>query len=338
MLKDNKEYQILVIDDNKGDRVLMEAYLEDTVLLPKITEIETYQEAKKLLSDASKQFDVVLLDLALSDLGGEDLIRSIVPQLPKTPVIVLTGYPDIEFSRKSLKLGVSDYLLKDELNSSILYKSIVYSIERQKVINQLINSEKRYRELFELSPMPVVVFDDVSLTFLAVNNAAVQTYGYSKEEFFEIGINQIHYSHTKEEVVFHNTTGQDEKNNRFGVFKHKKKNNEWIDVEVFINDIEFNSKRAKIFIINDITFKSSYIKAIETQNTKLKEIAWIQSHVVRAPLSRMLGLIRLVATEEDNNNLTEDQKNLIKLIQESANELDDIIREITLKTEQIKIN
>lgn len=182
MLKDNKEYQILVIDDNKGDRVLMEAYLEDTVLLPKITEIETYQEAKKLLSDASKQFDVVLLDLALSDLGGEDLIRSIVPQLPKTPVIVLTGYPDIEFSRKSLKLGVSDYLLKDELNSSILYKSIVYSIERQKVINQLINSEKRYRELFELSPMPVVVFDDVSLTFLAVNNAAVQTYGYSKED------------------------------------------------------------------------------------------------------------------------------------------------------------
>lgn len=154
----------------------------------------------------------------------------------------------------------------------------------------------------------------------------------------KIGINQIHYSHTKEEVVFHNTTGQDEKNNRFGVFKHKKKNNEWIDVEVFINDIEFNSKRAKIFIINDITFKSSYIKAIETQNTKLKEIAWIQSHVVRAPLSRMLGLIRLVATEEDNNNLTEDQKNLIKLIQESANELDDIIREITLKTEQIKIN
>jgi PAS domain S-box-containing protein len=338
MIKDNKEYQILIIDDNKGDRVLLEAYLEDTVLLPKITEIESYHEAKTLLKDTSQQFDVVLLDLGLPDLGGEELIRSIIEQLPKTPVIVLTGYPDIEFSRKSLKLGVSDYLLKDDLNSSILYKSILYAIERKKVSNQLINSEKRYRELFELSPMPVVVFDELTHAFLAVNAAAVQTYGYSKEEFFCMEISQIHSISNSEEIFHKGLPMQNENSSQSGVFRHKKKNNEWIDVEVFTNAIEFNGKDAKVFIINDITFKNRYIEAIETQNAKLKEIAWIQSHVVRAPLSRMLGLIGLVATEEDSTNLTEDQKNLIHLIRESAHELDDIIREIAKKTEQIKIN
>lgn len=335
MLKDSKEYQILVIDDNKGDRVLIEAYLEDTVLLPKITEAETFSEAESIIKKNSITFDVVLLDLGLPDLSGEELIQAMVKLLPKTPVVVLTGYPDIDFSRKSLKLGVADYLLKDDLNSSILYKSIVYSSERRKVTNQLINSEKRYRDLFQLSPMPIWVYEKDSLAFLAVNDATIQTYGYSNEEFMSMDITQIIPNET---APTFNSALKPNTEKWAGIVKHRKKDGSLIDVEAYTSDIEFNGQSAKILLVNDVTFKARYISAIESQNSKLKDIAWIQSHVVRAPLSRMMGLIGLLELEDESGNLTNDQKELIQFIKNSANELDGIIRDITTKTEQIKID
>lgn len=339
MLKDSKEYQILVIDDNKGDRVLIEAYLEDTVLLPKISEAESFTHAKEIIEASPDAFDVVLLDLGLPDLSGEELIQSMMDLLPKTPVVVLTGYPDVDFSRRSLKLRVADYLLKDELNSPSLYKSIVYSIERKKVTNQLISSKKRYRDLFQLSPMPIWVYEKNTLNFLAVNNAAVETYGYSSEEFLSM---QITHIRPEEELPsLYQAIKADNSSKGIslsGIFKHKKKNGELMDVEVYANEIDFNGKSAKIVLINDITFKSRYIEAIETQNAKLKEIAWIQSHVVRAPLSRMMGLIGLLDMEEESDNLTPDQKEMVQFIRESADELDGIIRDITIRTEQIKFD
>ncbi|MDZ7846656.1 MAG: histidine kinase dimerization/phospho-acceptor domain-containing protein [Owenweeksia sp.] len=78
-----------------------------------------------------------------------------------------------------------------------------------------------------------------------------------------------------------------------------------------------------------------YIKAIEEQNKKLREIAWTQSHVVRAPLARIMGLTHLF--EEDTTSDIEKHQ-LVKQILESAGELDDIIRDIVKKSQQIKID
>lgn len=84
-------------------------------------------------------------------------------------------------------------------------------------------------------------------------------------------------------------------------------------------------------------FKESiiYIKRIEKQNNLLKEITWIQSHVVRTPLSRLLAIANLLK----NTNITEEEKlffldNLII----SSEELDDIIKDIIQKSESVNIS
>jgi light-regulated signal transduction histidine kinase (bacteriophytochrome) len=69
--------------------------------------------------------------------------------------------------------------------------------------------------------------------------------------------------------------------------------------------------------------------AIQDQNKTLKEIAWIQSHVVRAPLVRMMSAISLFEIEGPTKI---DHIEISKLILDAANELDDIVREITLKS------
>ena len=86
--------------------------------------------------------------------------------------------------------------------------------------------------------------------------------------------------------------------------------------------------------IRDITERLNYILAIEKQNKKLLEIAWTQSHVVRAPLSRIMGLTELIKDPADSGK---EKQELLELLQTSANELDEIIRSISEKTEQIDL-
>ena len=76
-------------------------------------------------------------------------------------------------------------------------------------------------------------------------------------------------------------------------------------------------------------------EAIQKQNEELKSIAWIQSHVVRAPLARLMGLVELLSLGESSEDLsTED---ILEHISKSALELDDIIKDITLKAYQSKV-
>jgi len=80
--------------------------------------------------------------------------------------------------------------------------------------------------------------------------------------------------------------------------------------------------------LQDITEKVSYIQDIEAQNGRLKEISWMQSHVVRAPLARLMALAELISSEEMSEEL-------LVPFRSSANELDQIIRNIVKKAENL---
>lgn len=82
----------------------------------------------------------------------------------------------------------------------------------------------------------------------------------------------------------------------------------------------------------DITERVNHINAIEEQNKKLKEIAWVQSHVVRAPLSRMMGIVSYLNEIEKN---TEEFEEWVQHFKASALELDAIIHEIANKSDSI---
>lgn len=83
----------------------------------------------------------------------------------------------------------------------------------------------------------------------------------------------------------------------------------------------------------DVTENINHLKAIEKQNRKLKEIAWTQSHVVRAPLARMIGIMNLINSDE----LSQDEwAYLMQSLQSSAEELDDIVSAMIKSSTAIK--
>jgi PAS domain S-box-containing protein len=324
------DHSILVIEDNPGDFTLVEEFLFEQIEGPLISHASNYTDAKKILSARQAPFDIVLLDLSLPDKTGMPLIQGIVELSLNAPVIVLTGYADLAFGVQSLSLGVSDYLLKDELTSMSLYRSIVYNLERKRIVSELAESERRYSELFHLSPIPMYVFELESLAFLDVNDAFIKYYGYTREEIFNMNMLQIR---PEEELTFFkkklSSDSKDQKNSNIGIHKHLKKSGEVIQVDIQSNFIEYQGKKAKITVAVDVTERLNYIKAIEAQNEKLREISWIQSHVVRAPLARIMGLIHVIREMRENS---EEKETTLDYIILSANELDDAIKIITHKT------
>ena len=327
MHKDKKKYTIVVVEDNAGDFFLLQDYLEEMILAPEIVHVESFKALENYLAVTTAAIDIVLLDLSLPDKRGEELIINALKIITTAPTVVLTGYPDFSFAVKSLGLGISDYLLKDDLNAATLYKSILYNIERNKNVVKLKESEQRYSDLFHLSPLPMWVYDTESLQFLDVNLAAENHYGYTTEEFLRLTVADITSLDHDEDLIFSGAVG-----NVKDIFKHKKKSGEVIYVAIRSNTIPYKGKQAELVLVNDITESLMYLKAIELQNKQLMEIAWTQSHVVRAPLARIMGLIHLIS--DDDTALAEKLEMLPHVIA-SANELDDIIRKIVNQSKLI---
>ena len=331
---DQEGYHLLLVEDNLGDILLIEEYLHEKILNLKLTVAKTFEEAQENLIDEDHHYDGIILDLTLPDLQGEELILKIKALAEDVSIVVLTGYSNIEFGMKSLSLGVSDYLLKDELTPTSLYKSIIYSIGRYRISRQLKHSELRYKELFHLSPQPMYLYNLQTLAFIDVNKAAVDHYGYTKEEFLKMDLKQIRPESEiskLEKMIASIREGKFTGGPR--IFSHQKKNGEIITVEIKSSLIVHEGIKAEVVLANDITERMRYIKAIEDQNKRLQEIAWMQSHVVRAPLARLMSLVMAVDTLEEDVG----KENFHQMIMDSAVELDDIIRDIVKKTDKVSL-
>lgn len=335
MERDSTKYKILVIEDNLGDFVLIEDYLREYILYPEIIHLTSFSEVKTLFNDKNPFFDAVFLDLSLPDIGGETLIKEMIKINSNSPIIVLTGYTDMQFSRKSISYGVSDYLLKDELNAITLYKSLVYNIERKKIIQELTESEKRYNHLFHMSPQPMWVFDIETLKFLDVNESAITHYGYSKDDFLNMTIKEIRPEgeiELIEESLQNNITKESLVHK--GVFRHKKKTGQIIKVDIYSRSIIFKGRATKVIIANDVTERLNHIQSIEEKNKILEDIAWSQSHEVRAPLARLMGIANLLMQDSISDG---EKKEFLEHLLNSAKEFDVIIRKVVDKTNQIKM-
>jgi PAS domain S-box-containing protein len=120
-----------------------------------------------------------------------------------------------------------------------------------KAQKMLEDSELRYRMLFDIHPHPMWVIENKTLRFLAINQAAVNHYGYSREEFLAMTVEQLRHP---DEIAKLLKDFQDESRSYMQrVARHRKKNGEEIDVEVVSFNLEFDGRPARLGVINDVT-------------------------------------------------------------------------------------
>lgn len=139
------------------------------------------------------------------------------------------------------------------LDNAHLYRAAQHELrERERAQAQLHESEAQYRLLFEANPQPMWVFDLETLVFLAVNDAAVANYGYTRGEFLAMTVKEIRPS-TEVAAFVTSLATRDWERGQQRLFKHRKKDGTIIDVAVRLNDMTFAGRKAGLVLATDIT-------------------------------------------------------------------------------------
>ncbi|MEJ2883583.1 PAS domain S-box protein [Pedobacter sp. GR22-6] len=205
---------------------------------------------------------------------------------------------------------------------SVYFKDIT---EKKQALDLLQRERQKYVDLFNLSPLPQWVYDKETLSFLDVNEAAIRQYGYTHEEFLSMTLKDIRPAEDAgliEEIVGYKVV---EGKADLSLLRHVKKNGELIYVSVKGDCIQFEGKKARLVMVVDMTEEFYAKAAMEAQNLRLKEIAWIQSHQIRAPLARILGLVYILNQEPADLATIKD---FLPMLQLSAEQLDAVLNEI----------
>ena len=318
---------IVILEDNQGDFVLIEDYLIEKFKLIEVVHFSDFASASAYLQDSESEATLILLDLHLPDLGGDELIQQISKSAAEVPIVILTGYADLNLAKASLQLGVYDYLIKDEINPTVLHKTILYAFHRSEYINQIREEKLNYENLFHFHPQPTWLLDAYSLKIVNANKAAQIKYGYNLEDFMEMSFDQLHpeaeYKPLKMCLI------SEDKDEDQRPFTHFLSNGSEIKVDLHCREISRKGGSNYIVQINDVSKTMEHISTIEMQNEKLKSIAWTQSHLVRAPLSRILGMINML---EERPESMDEVWFWLKQLKVSTEEMDEIVKNIVSET------
>jgi signal transduction histidine kinase len=132
--------KVLLIDDDEDDCILIRDLLREV-------EGETFavdwvpSYRGGIEAAAKKEHDIFLIDFRLGEFNGLDLLRKLLEDGVKIPMILLTGHGDREVDLEAMKVGAADYLVKGQLSSQLLARSIRYSIKHAKDLETLRERE-----------------------------------------------------------------------------------------------------------------------------------------------------------------------------------------------------
>ncbi|MBV9864204.1 MAG: diguanylate cyclase [Abitibacteriaceae bacterium] len=172
--------RLLSVEDNPGDARLLRAYLADAGATQfEFLCVERLAEALERV--ANEAIDVLLVDLSLPDGHGLDNVRRLRAIAAHVPIIVLTGNDDESLAVEALQAGAQDYIVKGDLDSKLLVRSIRYAMERTQVLQELSESEERFRSAISAMQEGLILID-AETTILLFNRSAAQILGVSAEQ------------------------------------------------------------------------------------------------------------------------------------------------------------
>jgi PAS domain S-box-containing protein len=185
---DNKTIIILLVEDNPDDVHLISYSLSRAMKTPyRVVCASRLSTARECLC-CGGEVDVILLDLGLPDGYGLRTFDQIYALKPLIPIIVLTGQDDDELAVEAVRRGAQDFLVKGRFDSGLLYRSLHYAIERNRMLIELRRteealraSEMKYRKIFE-NVQDVLYQTDGNGNFLDISPSVTNHTGYSREE------------------------------------------------------------------------------------------------------------------------------------------------------------
>jgi len=280
------EVMILLVEDNPGDVGLMKASLEDSQYHHlAVLHADRLQKAVEMV--LTEPLDIILLDLGLPDSSGLDTVDRMIKAAGPIPIVVLTGYSDENLGLEAVRRGAQDYLIKGEVDSASLERSIRYSIQRRRALEELRESNQRYHSLFNDNHAVMIMIDPVDGNIVDVNEAAADFYGYPRERFTTLNITDLVSLPSDE--VFKILGRAASKDQQHLFLKNRLSDGSVRDVEMFSDPINIRGRVILYAIVHDVTERK---RAEEERERLTMELAQqhdlLQTVIENSPFSIVL--------------------------------------------------
>ncbi len=233
--------------------------------------------------------------------------------------------------------------LRDERGEVIgtwgIARDISVQVEAEQALaasrEQLRASAQQYRMLFDHNPQPIFVYDRATLRIVAVSDAAVAQYGYSREEFLSMSATELR---PHEDVpAFLNYLNTPRVRDRRGFstttepWRHQYKDGTIIDVEVTSDDIVLDGRACRLVLSHDVTERNRAFaelavardEAVEASKIKSAFLANV-SHEIRTPMNGVIGMNELLL----DTDLTPEQRSYAEQVSRSGEQMMAIINDI----------
>ncbi len=152
--------------------------------------------------------------------------------------------------------------------------SIVNDITARKLAEQALQkSEINYRKLFHSSPLPMWIFEIETLHILDVNEAALATYGYSRDEFLALSVLDLRPEEEKQNFL--KTARErfmDKSFRHTGVWKHRKKDGTLMDVEIDAHWIDYMDRQCRMVAVRNVTEKLKAERQLAQSEAKYRDL------------------------------------------------------------------
>jgi len=198
-------------------------------------------------------------------------------------------------------------VVRDDAERALQLRGVMIDVTRAKRMEEALrDSEGRYRLLFEGNPQPMYVYDIATHGFVAVNDAAVRAYGYTREEFLSMTLLDIRpaedraaYLKTSRDTApeFHGP----------GVWRHRKKDGTVFNVEITYHTLTFQGRPARLALAVDVTERRKAEARLKTINERFLSFgADANENIGRltALLGELLGASRAVYARSEPGGLT----------------------------------
>lgn len=162
-MEEQRSVQILLVEDNKDFAKLVDLFLRKHQ--PEKFEVIWKDNGTDALAEIAKgrEFDIILMDYFLPGQNGLEITRVLQDRHISIPIVFLTVNKDFDLAVEVMKLGVEDYLVKEEISTPVLPKTILNVIERQKLKNQLTTLEITQKRLEAIQEIVFNITNEIRL-------------------------------------------------------------------------------------------------------------------------------------------------------------------------------
>jgi two-component system cell cycle sensor histidine kinase/response regulator CckA len=269
----SRSLRVLLVEDSEDDALLVVHELERAGYQVTSDRVDTAGAMRAALERST--WDVVLADYSMPNFSAPAALRLLQEVGRDLPFIIVSGSVGEEIAVEAMKAGAHDYIVKGSLRRLIpaVERELVQAASRRARRQE----EERYRILFENNPQPLWVFDEESLAFLAVNEAACRHYGYSREEFLGMTIRDIR---PPEDVplLLQRLQAELPEYQESGVWRHRKKDGSIIEVEINSHPLQFDGRLAQLVLALDVTERRQ-LEAQLRQSQKMEAIGTLAGGV-----------------------------------------------------------